>query len=114
MASRIKTFSLCEESYAIVMQKRNKSQHLRTLILEEDNSPRDQGQLVSKIRREALKLAAGILHTIEQRQLVQLLEYFVMDDEVNVWNEYRAWADEGRGVDWFIYRLEAMARDETV
>lgn len=107
MASRVKTFSLCEESYAIVMQKPNKSQHLRTLILQEDDFPRDQLQRINRIHREALAIACHMLWEINERNLVNVLGYLDRDNDDP---HFANWNRDGRGVDWFIMQCEAKAR----
>lgn len=112
MASRVKTFSLCEESYAIVMQKPNKSQHLRTLILQEDDFPRSQLQRVHRINREALKIAAHILHQINENHISVVIRYFDTHLMAEYNSTYAEWNEKGHGVDWFITQLEAMARHD--
>lgn len=110
MASRVKTFSLCDETYAIVMSKPNKSQHIRTLILQEDDYPRDQLKRAWQINRQALKIAAHMLHQINEDHISVIVRYF----DTHLMNEfdstYAEWNEQGHGVDWFITQLEAMAR----
>lgn len=109
MASRVKTFSLCDETYAIVMAKRNKSQHIRSLILEEEDYPREQLKRINRIHREALAIAAHIIWQINERQIVNVLGYLDRDnDDLHFAN----WNRDGRGVDWFINQCEAKARLE--
>jgi hypothetical protein len=113
MGPRLKTFSLDDETVRIVQQRRNQSQWIRTLILQEENYERAQLERVNKINRAALNYACGLLRDMheEGHDIVRYLE-MANEQGVEAWEKYKHDNDAGYGVDWIRERITRYARDE--
>jgi len=113
MGPRLKTFSLDEETVRIVQQRRNQSQWIRTLILQEENYERAQLERVNKINRAALNYACGLLRELHENGH-DIVVHLEMANERNfeAWEKYNKDNEAGHGVDWIRERITRFARDE--
>jgi len=113
MGPRLKTFSLDDETIRIVQQRRNQSQWIRTLILQEDNYERAQLERINRINRAALDYACALLRTIHHSK-VDIIGYIESASEKgdDAWDNYNSDNERGFGVNWIRERITRFARDE--